>query len=109
MKGEALARIVLPREPRAGPPSKRRGRAERPEPPALAGGERDLYDRLRARRAEIAKEDGLPAYVIAHDRTLVEMARLRPQSRAGLLEVHGMGPSRVERYGERFLGILTGD
>lgn len=111
MKGEAPARVVLPAEPRA-PASKRaraqRGeRAPRVEIPALEGEAHALFERLRARRAEIAKDKGLPAYVIAHDRTLVDMVEKRPRTRDALLDVHGMGPARVEQYGERFLSVLV--
>lgn len=108
MKGDSPARIVLPAEPRARP-GQRRSRRERTEPaelPPLDGDERELFDKLRARRAEIAKDRGLPAYVIAHDRTLVDLVHKRPQTREALLEVHGMGPSRVEQYGDRLLGVL---
>jgi len=105
MKGEAPARIILPAEPR-GPSSKRRARAERPEPSLLDAADQALFERLRARRAEIAKQASMPAYVVAHDRTLVDMVLKRPRTRAELLEVHGMGPARVEQYGERFLDVL---
>ncbi|HVH42915.1 MAG TPA: HRDC domain-containing protein, partial [Labilithrix sp.] len=106
MKGEAPARIVLPSERRA-PASKRRTRGERASLPALDGDTQALFERLRARRAEIAKQSGMPAYVVAHDRTLADMAHKRPLTREALLCVHGMGPARVEQYGERFLDVLV--
>lgn len=106
MKGQAPARIMLPAEPRA-PSSRRRERAERKSLPPLEGDAHAIFERLRARRAEIAKEKGLPAYIIAHDRTLIDMAQKRPRTRDGLLHVHGMGPSRVDQYGERFLDVLA--
>jgi ATP-dependent DNA helicase RecQ len=112
MRAEAPARLVLPRER---PPASSAGGRRRPSgagrkasapPPTLGAAEQELYERLRARRAEIAKEAGLPAYIVAHDRTLVEMAQKRPRSKGGLLELYGMGPARVEQYGERFLSVL---
>lgn len=110
MKGEAAARIVLPPEPRA-PASKRMGDGrpggERPEIPDLGGDDRALFERLRARRAEIAKQRATPAYVVAHDRTLADMAKKRPRTREAMLSVHGMGPARVEQYGERFLEVIA--
>ena len=48
------------------------------------------------------------AYVVAFDRTLVEMAMVRPRTTHELLAIHGMGPSRAERYGEGFLRVLAG-
>jgi ATP-dependent DNA helicase RecQ len=107
MKGEAPARILLPREPRSSPPSRRRPRGERAELPPLEPDEQRLFELLRARRAEIAKQKNVPPYVVAHDRTLFDLARRRPTSRAALLEVHGMGPARVEQYGEWFLSVLA--
>jgi superfamily II DNA helicase RecQ len=56
----------------------------------------------------MAKERGVPAYVVAHDRTLVEMAERAPSSHAELLGVFGMGPARVESYGDDFLAALRG-
>ena len=106
MKGEAPARIVLPAEP-AAPSSKRRARGERTPVPSLDPDAQALFERLRARRAEIAKQKGTPAYVVAHDRTLVDMAHKHPRTRDGLLCVHGMGPARVEQYGDRFLEVLV--
>lgn len=106
MKGEAPARIVLPAEPKA-PSSKRQRREARVELGPLPAEAQALFERLRARRAELAKERGTPAYVVAHDRTLAAMAQLRPTTREALLSVHGMGPARVEQYGDRFLEVLV--
>ena len=73
----------------------------------LDGVAREMFERLRAHRARIAGARGVPAYVVAHDRTLIDMARLRPRSPGELLDVHGMGPARVEQYGEGFLEVLA--
>lgn len=64
------------------------------------------FDKLRAHRAQIARARGVPAYVVALDRTLVEMATRTPGSRDELLDVFGMGPARVEAYGDGFLDVL---
>jgi len=69
---------------------------------------RDRFEKLRAHRAQMAKARGVPAYVVALDRTLLEMATRTPRSRAELLEVFGMGPARVEAYGDGFLDALRG-
>ncbi len=68
---------------------------------------RTRFEKLRARRALMARERGVPAYVVAHDRTLVEMAARAPRSHAELLQVFGMGPARVESYGDEFLAALV--
>jgi ATP-dependent DNA helicase RecQ len=67
---------------------------------------RDRFEKLRAHRAQMARARGVPAYVVALDRTLIEMAARSPRSRADLLELYGMGPARVEAYGEGFLDAL---
>jgi len=105
MKGVTPARIVLPAEPRK--PRARRERSER-EAPALDASSQPLFDRLRAHRAALAKERRVPAYVIAFDRTLAEMAASRPRNRNELLACHGMGPARVDQYGEGFLEVIAG-
>jgi ATP-dependent DNA helicase RecQ len=65
-----------------------------------------IFERLRAHRAEVAKQRGVPAYVVALDRTLVEMAQVRPKTTDQLLMLHGMGPARAEQYGDGFLRVL---
>jgi ATP-dependent DNA helicase RecQ len=112
MKGSGPLRIRLPSEPRPKERERRAGakapkRAKKSlEVEALSDAEEALFEALRARRAEIAKARGVPAYVVAHDATLLEMARLRPTSRGELLAVHGMGEQKAERYGEEFLAVL---
>jgi ATP-dependent DNA helicase RecQ len=66
----------------------------------------DLFDHLRELRAELAKEQGVPAYVVFHDRTLMEMATARPKDALELGALHGIGTSKLERYGDRFLTAI---
>ena len=70
------------------------------------GGDAVLLDRLRGLRTSIAQEDKVPAYVVFPDRTLVEMAVRRPKSPYALGEIRGVGPMKIEKYGERFLDLL---
>jgi ATP-dependent DNA helicase RecQ len=56
---------------------------------------------------ELAKEQGLPPYVIFHDATLVAMARGRPDSREELAEIPGVGRSKLDRYGDLFLDVIA--
>jgi ATP-dependent DNA helicase RecQ len=65
-----------------------------------------LLERLRALRTSIAREEKVPAYVVFADRTLMEMAVRRPKSPYALGEVRGVGPMKIEKYGERFLELL---
>jgi len=65
-----------------------------------------LFDRLRAVRLEIARERGVPPYVIFHDATLREMARLRPRSLDELLGVKGVGVRKADDLGDAFLAAI---
>ena len=65
-----------------------------------------LWERLREWRAAIAKEHGVPAYVVFHDATLAELARVRPQSEAALGQISGVGARKLERYGSALLDLL---
>lgn len=65
-----------------------------------------LFEELRHLRREIAGERGVPAYVVFSDATLLEMAALKPSNDAEMLGVNGVGPKKLETYGERFLEII---
>ena len=66
-----------------------------------------LFEALRVWRAELAREQGVPAYVILHDKTLRELATRRPASLAALLAVPGIGQAKAERHGETLLRMLA--
>jgi len=68
----------------------------------------DLLSRLRSVRYGLAREAGVPAYVVAPNKTLISMAELRPTCEGALEEVHGMGPSRIARYGPAFIDAVRG-
>jgi ATP-dependent DNA helicase RecQ len=68
--------------------------------------DRDLFEKLRAVRMQIARARGVPPYVIFHDTTLRDMARLRPQTLDGLRTVYGVGARKAEDLGEEFLKVL---
>ena len=67
-----------------------------------------LATRLRQWRLERSRRDGVPAYVVFSDRTLDELAVHRPTTHRALLAVHGVGPTKVQRYGDDLLQILKG-
>ena len=70
--------------------------------------DRDLFERLRALRLDIARSRGVPPYVIFHDTTLREMARLKPRSISDLLSVRGVGARKAEDLGEAFVKAIVG-
>jgi ATP-dependent DNA helicase RecQ len=72
----------------------------------IAAHETALWNALRELRARLAKEQGVPAYVIFHDATLLAMLREHPQTLSALGAVSGVGERKLERYGEAFLGVL---
>ncbi|MBL4666503.1 MAG: HRDC domain-containing protein, partial [Sneathiella sp.] len=65
-----------------------------------------LYESLKALRLEIAKDGNIPPYVVFHDKTLLEMANLKPTSLTAFAEIQGVGDSKLKRYGNQFLEIL---
>ena len=74
--------------------------------PLLPHGGDVLFDALRQWRAATAREQGVPAYVILHDRTLHELASLRPRTPDELLTIAGIGAAKAERYGAALLTAL---
>jgi ATP-dependent DNA helicase RecQ len=69
----------------------------------------DLWEALRACRQALASEHNVPAYVIFHDKTLHEMLAYRPQSASEMLGISGIGQTKLNRYGDRFLSVLRGE
>jgi len=65
-----------------------------------------LRDYLREWRRNMAKEQGMPAYVVLHDTTLKEICRIRPSSIAELMEITGIGERKAELYGKAILAVL---
>jgi ATP-dependent DNA helicase RecQ len=102
LKGEQ--RLRLRRDPKAHTvaTASRTAPATRGESP----GEDRLFEALREKRRAIAREKNVPAYVIFHDRTLAEMARLRPSSLADMRSISGVGEAKLERYGNLFLEVI---
>jgi len=108
MHGRRPPRVLLPAEG----PARSAPRGRRPLAPALdaelgldARGEA-LFERLRAHRFALAKSLGIPAYMIASDRSLRDVARLRPTSREELTLAHGIGAAKAERFGDGLLEVV---
>ena len=90
-----------------------RHRARRPAAPSKAeresweGVDRDLFEKLRELRRELARERGVPPYVIGHDAMLRDLARLRPRTGDELLAVYGMGEKKARELGPRLLALVA--
>ncbi|MDP2151172.1 DNA helicase RecQ [Parvibaculum sp.] len=114
LKLEESARSVLqgqqPVELRRDPVSRRRQRTASAAASAdlVASPEEEaLFQALRAERLRLAREQGVPPYVIFHDTSLREMARRRPASVEDMTEIPGVGGAKIARYGEAFLAVIA--
>jgi ATP-dependent DNA helicase RecQ len=127
MRGERPARLVLPRADEAtsreragyrgasGAPAGRSARSSSPafgaprvaEPDVLPAEAASLFEALRALRSELARRENVPAYVVASDRTLRDIAMLRPRGLESLQLAHGIGPAKAERYGAQILAVVA--
>jgi ATP-dependent DNA helicase RecQ len=65
-----------------------------------------LYERLREWRAGVAREEGIPAYLVCSDATLAEIAQARPRTDEALLAVNGIGPRKLEAWGDALLRLV---
>ena len=73
----------------------------------LEGDAAELFGRLRALRAQLARRQGVPAYVVFSDKTLREMAAAQPRDLRQLQNVGGVGSFKAEQYGAQFLEIIS--
>ena len=100
LKGEAQVMLRKPTDARE---RARTSRAATGADIDLAPADRPLFEALRALRGRLAREQNVPAYVIFHDATLREIARLRPISHGQLGGIGGVGAGKLERYGDAVL------
>ncbi|UCE30129.1 MAG: DNA helicase RecQ, partial [Burkholderiales bacterium] len=87
---------------------KSRADARAQAPAMLATGDAALFERLREWRAEVARANAVPAYVVFNDGTLRAIARSRPDSLRSLGDISGVGAKKLERYGDQNLRLLSG-
>jgi ATP-dependent DNA helicase RecQ len=88
-----------------------RGRAKKGRPPAgaaLDAAAAGLYEKLRNWRGQVAREHGVPAYVVFHDSTLQAIALARPRSIDALRTIPGLGERKLAHYGEQLLALVEG-
>lgn len=97
LKGEAEVAIVEP-------PKRERKKRRSGSSPNPVGD--PLFDSLRAKRMELAKEQGVPPYVIFHDSVLRDMTGFKPRSLTALAELPGIGAAKLEKYGDPFLAVI---
>src|SRR5262249_32290969 len=124
MRGDHPARLLLPSEglpsearrksaqPVAAhgdaPTTERPGlRAGRREPAQLESGAVDLSEALRRYRLTVARAEGVAPFIVASDRTLRDIAALRPRDLAELERAHGVGPYKAAKYGAGILQVVA--
>ncbi len=118
MKAEQPARLLLPSRASAAPAGAVRARRDRggagrrpavpgSTPIEMDGAAANVFEALRAHRLTVSRAQGVPPFVVASDRTLREVAVLRPRTLDALMAVHGIGATKAERYGRGFLDVVA--
>ena len=103
---DSEAGLVLARQRR--PVKDRIAKRSRIESESWQDVDRDLFERLRAVRLQIARSRGVPPYVIFHDTTLRELARVRPTTLEALHGIRGVGARKAQDLGDTFLAAIRG-
>ena len=84
-----------------------RNKASRTSKPVLDNvTEQNLFEKLKEARQVMAKKRRVPAYVIFHDKTLIELAEIRPQSFEEMLEINGIGEAKLKKFGQTLLDVI---
>ena len=105
LKGIETVSIRQPSERRL---TQRKSRPAAP-PPDLNQADSRVLAQLKTLRLAIAREQGVPAYVVFNDRTLISMASRLPRTLDAMAEVHGVGRAKLEKFGVRFLEALNAE
>ncbi len=100
LKGEEQLSFRVDDKPAKRKKARSGGKTVRPE-------HAELWESLRECRSEIAKEQGVPAYVIFHDATLMEMVENKPKTLAAMAAVSGVGEAKLSKYGQQFLDVIN--
>ena len=74
--------------------------------PMVASGDEAFFEMLKDIRRQLASQKNVPPYVIAPNKTLTELARVRPTTKSAMMAIHGMGTVRFHSYGARFLEAI---
>jgi ATP-dependent DNA helicase RecQ len=105
LKGETT--VTLRAEAEKAPRSRRESRGSAEVPSDLPQEAQSRFEALRRWRSEVARTQGVPAYVIFHDATLRQIALAEPSNLDALAEVQGVGAAKLERYGTAVLDTLS--
>ena len=105
LKGERKVR--LRKDPRLPVNEKIKKAPAKRKAACLSDHDRPLFEKLRRLRLDIAKELGVPSFVVFHDKTLMEMAANPPKNREEFLAISGVGEVKAERFGDAFLKVIN--
>ena len=92
---------------RAGGKKESRKRSAAAAPEDLNAEQIELLGRLKDKRTELARERGVPAYIIFSDRSLEDMARRQPRDDMAFADIHGVGAAKLERFAATFLCVIA--
>ena len=106
LRGEQPVELALPEPTPAARRSRRSGSGATGAAAAAVDPGDPVLAALKAWRLAQARDQGVPPYVVFHDRTLLELAAQRPSTRGQLAEVAGIGAAKLERYGDALLAVL---
>ncbi len=109
LKGQTRVEAALPQSaPAAGPEKRRKRPSAAPGSAAadLAPDQQELFEQLRQLRLQIARQQGVPPYIVFGDTTLRQMAVIRPNSLDEFIQLPGVGQAKLERYGDRFINLI---
>ena len=93
-------KVTISKKTKADKPSRRKKPALEDED------DQELFEKLKEARQLMAKKRRVPAYVIFHDKTLIELADKRPQSFEEMLEINGIGESKLKKFGQTLLDVI---
>lgn len=103
---EAGARVLIRTYEDREPERQTRSRSRRSTDSLTKAGY-ELFETLRQLRLTIAREEGMPPYIVFSDKTLIDMSVKAPRNRSSMLGVSGVGEAKYEKYGERFIEAIT--
>lgn len=112
MRGQAEARLTMATVPtpkgrgRSARAEREAAHAKRAEVATLDQDSKGLFEALRAHRREVAREMGVPPYIVFHDTVLTALATRRPTTEESFLEVPGIGEAKAEKFGAEFIEVI---
>jgi ATP-dependent DNA helicase RecQ len=107
MKAERPVRLVLPGSERGHEPRRSAPKRRPAAGPILEDATASLFEALRRHRLALARSQGIPPFMVASDRTLRDIAILKPSTLGELRGAYGIGDAKAERYGAGFLGVVA--